>query len=752
MSLRVEPPSEAPWQILADEVDASLLHIFANAVNQGAPRGRVALLAVGGYGRRELAPFSDLDVLLVHSRREVSSDFVNSLWYPLWDQGFKVGHAVRTPKQTLAMIRDDMDTATALVTARVVAGDVEFGSTVIKKCRGQLRRAGRRWVRDLHMRVLQRHQEFGEVAFLLEPNLKEGLGGLRDIHALWWANAVGFALTDADLRVLDECNRVLMRVRHALHRTTGRPGDVLHLQDQAPVAHMAGFRDDDALMAAIAEASTRVMWIADQTWARLDPPADRSATPLPLAPGVALIDGEVHLADEVDPSTDPTLTLRVATAAARRRVRINRDSLDRLGRFAGALPDPWPAGASDDLVAFLLEGERAIPVWETLDARDLIVRILPEWQPVRCRPQRNVFHRYTVDRHLWQTAANAAHFADRVARPDLLVLGALFHDLGKGYPGDHSDAGIELFSRIGPRMGLTPQDVQVVNTLIRHHLLLPDVATRRDLSDEATIRNVADQVGELQTLDLLEALTEADALATGPTAWGDWKKELVGTLVARVRQVLTIGTTPEIPWRLFPDADTLALMARGIRVFQATDATLTVVAPDQPGMFSSVAGVLSVHGLNILSAEAHSDEQGMAASQFHLRSVPINGWSQVTADLAAAFDHEFDIDSRIRERVKTYGERRRESALGPQSPEIRFDDAASSNATVVEVHAPDRVGLLWAITKVIAEHRLDIRHARISTLGDNVVDVFYVCSENGGKLTDSLQRRQLQSALLDAVE
>ena len=209
-------------------------------------------------------------------------------------------------------------------------------------------------------------------------------------------------------------------------------------------------------------------------------------------------------------------------------------------------------------------------------------------------------------------------------------------------------------------LGLTPQDVQVVNTLIRHHLLLPDVATRRDLSDEATIRNVADQVGELQTLDLLEALTEADALATGPTAWGDWKKELVGTLVARVRQVLTIGTTPEIPWRLFPDADTLALMARGIRVFQATDATLTVVAPDQPGMFSSVAGVLSVHGLNILSAEAHSDEQGMAASQFHLRSVPINGWSQVTADLAAAFDHEFDIDSRIRERVKTYGERRRE--------------------------------------------------------------------------------------------
>ncbi|NBN97402.1 MAG: hypothetical protein EBV41_07255, partial [Actinobacteria bacterium] len=309
---------------------------------------------------------------------------------------------VRTPRQTLQMIRDDLDTATALVTARVIAGDAGFGGALIDKCQRRLRRAGQRWVGDLHARVLQRHRDFGEVAFLLEPNLKEGLGGLRDIHALWWANAVGFALSDADLRVLDECNQVLLRVRSALHTTTGRPGDVLHLQDQASVAHEAGFAHDDALMAAIADAGTRVMWIADQTWARLDPPVNRSPQPQLLAPGVALVNGEIHLADDVDPAADPTLTLRVATAAARQGARIDRDSLDRLGRFARVLPEPWPAGASDDLVALLLEGERAIPVWETLDARDLIVRILPEWRAVRCRPQRNAFHRFTVDRHLWQ--------------------------------------------------------------------------------------------------------------------------------------------------------------------------------------------------------------------------------------------------------------------------------------------------------------------------------------------------------------
>ena len=748
MNARLDSRSDAPWQRLATEIDTSLAEIFAAAINRFSPRGRVALLAVGGYGRCEIAPFSDLDLLLVHSRRAVPAEFVKALWYPLWDRGFKVGHAVRTPRQTLTMIRDDLDTATALVTARVVAGDEEFGRALIDKCQSQLRRAGRRWVGELHARVLERHKAFGEVAFLLEPNLKEGQGGLRDIHALWWANAVGFSLSDADLRVLDDCNQVFLRVRSALHHTTGRPGDVLHLQDQAPVAQEAGFAHDDALMAAVADAGTRVMWIADQTWARLDPPTNRTLQPQPLAPGVALINGEIHLADDVDPASDPTLTLRVATAAARHAARIDRESLDRLGRFARVLPEPWPAGASDDLVAFLLEGERAIPVWETLDARDLIVRILPEWRPVRCRPQRNAFHRFTVDRHLWQAAANAAEHAPTVARPDLLVLGALFHDLGKGYPGDHTIAGIELFARIGPRMGLNAHDVQIVSKLIEHHLLLPDVATRRDLSDDATILNVAQQVGNLPTLELLEALTDADARATGPTAWGEWKQELVRTLVTRVRHVLTTGSAPEARWRLFPDAATLATMALGARSFEASDMTLTVVAPDQPGLFASVAGVLSVHGLDILGAEAHSDEQGMAASRFHLRIAPLNGWSPVTEDLAAALDGHFDIDSRLRERAATYGERRRESALGPQPPIVRFDDAGSSNATVVEVHAPDCIGLLWAITKVIAEQRLDIRHARITTLGDNVVDTFYLCTAQGEKLVDAGQRARLYDALL----
>ncbi|MFZ9707936.1 MAG: DUF294 nucleotidyltransferase-like domain-containing protein, partial [Ilumatobacteraceae bacterium] len=260
------------WEELSDKTDDELRRVFAAAMQQHSPKGRVALLAVGGYGRRELAPFSDLDVLLVHEKKQIEPAFAQALWYPLWDSGHKVGHAVRTLRETVAMVRDDLDTATAIVTARVLAGDAAFGERVISKSLTALRRRSREWTRELHASVVERHRSAGEVAYLLEPDLKNGLGGLRDIHAMWWARAAGFELSDRDQRDLAECNDVLLRIRVALHRTTGRPGDVLHLQDQSAVAREAGFADDDELMATIASVGRRVMWITDEAWARLDPP------------------------------------------------------------------------------------------------------------------------------------------------------------------------------------------------------------------------------------------------------------------------------------------------------------------------------------------------------------------------------------------------------------------------------------------------------------------------------------------------
>ena len=742
----------AACNALSDVTDTWLTEIFNTATAGEKKRDDIVLIAVGGYGRRELAPHSDLDILLVHKSVKNIGDIASKMWYPIWDASVKLGHAVRTPKETIQLCSTDLDTATALVTARVIAGNQKLGNELIGEASSSWKKNGRQWLVQLHRRIIERYAKDGEVAFLLEPNLKEGLGGLRDIHALQWAVDAGLELSSDDRRQLTRCNDILLRVRVALHRHVGRASEILRLEDQAPVAPMAGYATDDQLMAAIAEVGREVAWIADEAWAQLDPPADRSPIAQPLAPGVHLLNGEIHLDDAVNVADDPTLLLRVATAAARLGARIDRASLNRLGESSPQWPDPWPAGASDDLVALLLEGEAAIPVLESLDQRNLLVRVLPEWASVRSKPQRNAFHRYTVDRHLWQTVANAAELVHRVVRPDLLVLAALFHDLGKGYPGDHTEVGIELFAEIGTRMGMSESDQRIISLLIEHHLLLADTATRRDLSDDATITMVAGHLQSTVVLDLLHALTQADSLATGPSAWSDWKAELVALLVERARHVLGGGDMTEVMWRLFPDASVLELMATGEIAIRTQPDRVTVVSPDKPGTFSRVAGVLSLYNMDVLGAEAHSDEQGMAASEFRVSSQHGEiDWEPIENNLRLALSGRLALDSRLADRAANARPRRATSALAPAAPTVRFDDSASSNATFLEVRAPDMVGVLHRITKAIADCGLDIRHARVLTLGNEVVDSFYVREPNGGRISDEAYKSEISRAILHSL-
>jgi [protein-PII] uridylyltransferase len=741
---------------LAAATDGWLVERFQAAREQTAPKGTVALLAVGGYGRGELAPFSDLDVLLLHAGRSPVEDLASALWYPIWDEGLRLGHAVRTPGEAARLASDDLDVATSLVTSRWLAGDEDLAREVIERVGAAWRKRGEARLAELEERVRRRHDESGEVGFLLEPNLKEGRGGLRDIHALQWAAEAGLPLDDDDRSTLARDHEMLTRVRVELHRTTGRAGEVLRLEDQDAVAAAAGYDDADALMADMAATARSVAWVADDVWARLhrrglDGRRASGVAPRPVATGVVLRDGEIHLDGRADPASDPTLVLRVATAAARHRAHIDRESLDRLARTAARFPSPWPVGARDDLVALLLEGHAAIAAFESLDQKNLMVRVLPEWAPVRSRPQRNAYHRFTVDRHLWEAAANAAELAHTVPRPDLLVLGALLHDLGKGYPGDHTDAGVKLARRLGPRFGLSTADTAVLVAMVRHHLLLADVATRRDLSDDATITGVAEAVGTPLVLDLLHALTIADSLATGPAAWGAWKAGLVRQLVERVHHVLGGGDVKEIAWRLFPSAEVLALMGEGRLAVVTGDDWVTVVTPDVPGTFSRVAGVLALSGLSVLGAEAHSDEQGMAASEFTVQ-VPASGpvaWEPVVADLRRALAGQLALEARLAERARTYRRRRAQSAHAPQLA-VLFDDRAS-DSTVIEVRAPDQMGVLYRITKALAELGLDIRHARVQTLGDEVVDAFYVRTQAGTKLTDGFHRAEVERAVLHAV-
>jgi [protein-PII] uridylyltransferase len=250
-------------------------------------------------------------------------------------------------------------------------------------------------------------------------------------------------------------------------------------------------------------------------------------------------------------------------------------------------------------------------------------------------------------------------------------------------------------------------------------------------------------------LDLLHGLTEADSLATGTAAWGTWKAELVSDLVRRVHLVLGGAEVEEAQWRLFPDAEVLEMMAGGVVTFGLSDDSVTVVSPDRPGTFSRVAGVLALHGLGVLGAQAHSDEQGMAASQFRV-IVPSHGpieWQPIVQNLTRALNGELAIEARMAERAKTYRRKRRSAGeLAP--PRVTFFDEASSNATVIEVRAPDQHGILHRVTKAMAEVGLDIRHATVQTIGDEVVDAFYVRTSGGSKLTDKFHRQEVERAIL----
>jgi [protein-PII] uridylyltransferase len=722
------------------------------AAEAEAGAGGVALVAVGGYGRAELSLQSDIDVVLLHGGRSDIGTLADRVWYPIWDEGVKLGHAVRTPKEALALAGDDLDTATSFLQIRHVAGDPNLTDDLARRALEQWQKRAKRWLEELSRRVRERHDAAGEVAFLLEPDLKEGRGGLRDVHALHWAEAARRLLWQGDDPALHEAYDILLSARVELHRRTGRPGDRLLLEEQDGVAESLGEASADTLMHSVASAARTIAWRSDDAWQRIDaslrgPSGWRARRDRPIGPGLVLRDGEVHLTADADPAADPTLVLRAAAAAAAGDTRIHRGSLDRLAVSAGALPEPWPDDVRRALVDLLLAGHRAIPVVEALDQMGLWVHVLPEWEAVRSKPQRNAYHRFTVDRHLMEACANAAALVARTDRPDLLVLGALLHDIGKGYPGDHTEVGMELVKTIGDRMGMAAADVDVLIAMVEHHLLLPDVATRRDLADPATVEAVATAVGDQRTLSLLAALTEADSEATGPAAWGSWKAELVRDLVGRTSHVLGGGSVEDVS-EDFPTAEHLELLRDGRQVLRGTGDRLTVVTADRPGLFSRVTGVLALHGLGVLDA-AVTGLDGVALEELRVESSfgPTIAWDKVIADLEKVLEGRLALQARLAERARVYGGR---SARGPvhEPPRVVVDNRASRDATVVEVHAVDAIGILYRITRALADLDLNIVSAKVQTLGDRVVDAFYVRDMAGNKVTDPAALVEVERALL----
>ncbi|MEU7625345.1 [protein-PII] uridylyltransferase [Streptomyces hygroscopicus] len=807
---RSGPPRRSALAELTDQWLAALL--TGGAETAGIGRG-VALVAVGGYGRGELSPRSDLDVLLLHdgsADRPALAALADHVWYPVWDMGLALDHSVRTLDEARSTAAEDLKVQLGLLDARHIAGDAalsaELRTAVLADWRAQA--PGRLpELRELGQERAERH---GELQFLLEPDLKEARGGLRDATAL---RAIAASwLADAPREGLDDARRRLLDARDALHLSTGRATDRLALQEQDQVAEALGLLDADALLRQIYESARTISYASDVTWREVERVlrARSTARPRlrgllggrggraggrsgagrgtdgersPLAEGVVEQDGEVVLARAARPDRDPVLPLRAAAAAAQAGLPLSPHAVRRLSAAARPLPVPWPPEAREQLITLLGAGESTVGVWEALEAEGLVTRLLPDWERVRCRPQRNPVHRWTVDRHLVETAVRASALSRRVGRPDLLLVAALLHDIGKGWPGDHSVAGETIARDVAARIGFDRADVSVLATLVRHHLLLIETATRRDLDDPATVRSVAEAVGTTATLELLHALTEADALATGPAAWSAWRGSLVADLVGRVSAVLAgepadDWSTPQRAtaeqerlaveaWRT--GAPVLALHARSEALppdgaglltggterppedadtgSEPIGVELLIAVPDQPGVLPAAAGVLALHRLTVRAADLRvvelPSELDAAAGT---GGVLLLSWrvaaeygslpqaARLRNDLFRALDGSLDIVARLAEREAAYRTYPRRRGAHAPPPRVTVAPGGSQLATVIEVRAQDAPGLLHRIGRALEDTGVAVRSAHVSTLGANAVDAFYVTDGSGAPL------------------
>lgn len=698
----------------------------------------LALVAVGGYGRGEMSPFSDVDVVLVH-RTDVSparvAEVAEQIWYPLWDDGLALDHAVRSADEMLATAAEDVRAALGMLDARAVAGDTAAVVALRSEVLAAWRRTARRRLPELQRATQQRVERVGWLAQSAIMDLKESGGGLRDgttMRAL-----VASWLVDVPHRELEALRAAMLDVRDVLHAVAGRPTDRLTPELVPEVAAQMGFAPDQ-LDLYVRDLGRRTAHLATTTWRRLDAvladgPRTRTAPGPrldPVAPGVAVVGDEIVLTGTPDPVEDPLVALRAVAESARRGVALSAASARRLASVPTP-PEPWSPEARRLLVEILTAGRGLVPVWEEIDLAGLVDRWLPEWQAIRLRGSSSPVHRFTIDRHSVEACVVASELIRGVARPDLLCTAALLHDIGKGRDGDHSEVGAPIAERIARRWGFDDVDAATIGALVGQHLLLPTVATRRDIEDPDTAANVAERVGDLEHLDLLAALTEADARATSPAAWSAWRSGLIKGLVAKVRAVLGEASVPDQPsYEGWPAALPRPVAGNGesfsVEVRPHHDGSLVqITATDRIGLLADLAGALSLAGQQIRSARLVGRD-GLTTSIWEVTD-PEADAARLSRRIRQVLAGEISLEERI-----GLGEA---SAAVP--PQVLVHPDSSTSATVLEVRAQDRRGLVWTVARAIAAAGYAIRSAHLSTFGPQARDVFYVVGPGGAALSSS---------------
>ncbi len=740
------------------------------ALAPGHGAGGIAVVAVGGYGRREQARHSDIDVMLLIAPG--LDEDAKRLLYPVWDTGVKVGHSIRTLAHVTEAGRQNVETLTALFDARFVTGDADlyaqFEATRAKLVRRQ-RRALVAELGERH-RALLAHEPWQ----LQATNLKTGRGGLRDVQLLHWLDAADAIADGRDPAppppAVADARERLLATRNAVHALTERATDL--------------YRDD--LVPRVAE------WL-DVEMARW--------------------------------SHDLYIAMRIVDAAATERLAAGPQAPRRRWlawprpRDAAAKPAPGAERDLDRLVTALreMDVENGPAALEPLPRAAWLERLLPEWEVLRGRRHVAPFHIHPVDVHVMRAVSEAIHaltedddetdsprVAAELPSQDELLMAVLLHDIGKGHERSHVEGGPIIAERFVSRAGLPPETAARIVRAVELHLLLPTVATRRDIADARVIREVAEAVGDAHTLRLLYLLSIADARATGPTVWNAWKAQLLRSLFTRTLDVLG-GASPDAATapgvRLQRAVDALAgrftaaeveehaarlepsyllstapeTIAEHIELIRAARADprgtavrrdrlgsldrLTIVTPDRPGILQAVAGTLASHNANVLGGVAYTRDDGVAIQVWHVDDALGHGiddrrWSRILDAVPRALAGEFPVDERLAEVRATYGGSADHHArLRAEIPTtVHVDNTASEGYSVLEVSTADRLGLLYAITRALHALAVDIHLAKVDTIGQEVVDAFYVRRENGRRVEAPDEIERVEQRVRAAIE
>ncbi len=835
---------------LTELVDGLIIGRYRNGLRQLGEAAEIAasqaccLVALGGYGRRELAPHSDIDLMVLFKpdAKEMIPDLVKTVLHPLWDAGFQVGHSVRTIQECLDLAAEDLTIRTSMMEARFLAGSAQLFQEFHDRYARRI--VGKNVDRFIDQKLEERRREyekFGETVYLLEPNVKKSQGGLRDLHVLQWIGMARYraatvreladrgVLSRQDYRAVTEAREFLWRVRALMHVHAGSAQEILTFDEQMWLAQRFGYQDRPHLLAVeqfmqvyyrhTMGLHERMMRFVKRCrtvslWSRL-----ARLLPAPRLDRHFVAQGNV-LTVPVEERTrvldSPALLLALFDAARAGGLEIEPTLLDDIHRHVENLPGR--AFDSPDVSARfvkILAGPRTARTLDAMHRAHLLERLIPAFATVRGLMQFNQYHKYTVDEHSLLAVAKAEAFEQESGvigqvyrespRKDLLHLAVLLHDLGKGREEDHSAVGKRLAEETAARLGFNEQDTRALVFLVHKHLLMAHTAFRRDPYDGNVLLTFAREVGTPAVLRKFLVLTAADIAAVGPgvlTKWKEsllielyqrtmpevsgekdasWGAERIAQLVREVGARMPEGSDAawvqaqleQFPMRYLhgtsPDriAGHLAairrLSARDVQVESAFNEALgtcdyAVITRNDviPGIFSKISGVLAAMGLHILDAQIVTRHDGVIVDTFQVSDPdyagvpPAERREHVGRAIRSVLLGE-EIVEQLMGRSRRLDHQRRLPG-GRQSTDVQVDNETSDRATIIDVFAEDRQGLLYVITRAIFTLGLSVQAARISTRLDQVADVFYVTDSRGGKVTDPARLEAIRATLKGEID